>query len=176
MNVQSLKVSDLLEYEFNNRIHTKEQVDLIARSIKDFGFNQPIVIDEKRVVLVGHGRLLAAKTLGLSEVPCLQVTGLSDQQKSAYRILDNKLQNDSQWDFNNLELELGSLEDNGYDLFAWGLDKLIHKELPDMEPEEQEQAEASEFLIEVSCMSLGHQQDLLTKLEADGLKCKPVTK
>lgn len=118
-------VDALIPYAFNNRTHPEAQVDLIANSIKEFGFNQPIVIDEDNVILVGHGRLLAAKKLGLETVPTFQVTGLTEAKKKAYRILDNKLQNDSEWDFANLELELGQLEELGFELAPWGLDTLI---------------------------------------------------
>lgn len=122
--MDKIKIEKLIPYEFNNRNHSEQQVDRIANSIKEFGFNQPIVIDESNIVLVGHGRLAAAHKLGLKEVPVLIKKDLSETQKKAYRILDNKLQNDSTWAFDNLELELGFLEDNGFELEPWGLDEL----------------------------------------------------
>lgn len=124
MKILNILISSLIPYEFNNRNHDQQQVDRIANSIKEFGFNQPLVIDESNIILVGHGRLAAAQKLGLKEVPVLKVENLSEVQKKAYRILDNKLQNDSTWSFNNLELELGFLEDEGFDLPSWGLDEL----------------------------------------------------
>lgn len=124
MKIEEIETDLVIPYEFNNRIHNETQVNRIANSIKEFGFNQPIVIDESNIILVGHGRLLAAKKLGLEKVPVLKLINLLETQKKAYRILDNKLQNDSTWDFNNLELELGFLEDNGLDFKAWGLDEL----------------------------------------------------
>lgn len=124
MQIKTINPENLIEYSFNNRIHSDEQIDLIANSIKEFGFNQPIVVDEDNIILVGHGRLKAAKKLGLTEVPYLKVEGLSETQKKAYRILDNKLQNDSTWDFANLNIELPALEADGFDLEAWGLDEL----------------------------------------------------
>lgn len=117
-------ISTIEPYEFNNRRHDEQQIERIAKSISEFGFTQPIVVDESGVILVGHGRLFAAQKLGLSTVPVVELTGLNDEQKRAYRILDNKLQNDSTWDFNNLDLELGWLEDQGFDLQDWGLDAL----------------------------------------------------
>lgn len=125
--MQLKKTSGIIPYEFNNRNHSEQQVDRIANSIKEFGFNQPIVIDESNIVLVGHGRLSAAHKLGLKEVPVLIKKDLSETQKKAYRILDNKLQNDSTWSFDNLELELGFLEDNGFELEPWGLGDLLIK-------------------------------------------------
>lgn len=122
--MQNKPIAQIIPYEFNNRNHSEEQINRIANSIQQFGFNQPIVIDESNVVLVGHGRLHAAQKLGLKEVPVLIKGDLSETQKKAYRILDNKLQNDSTWSFDNLELELGFLEDNGFELEPWGLDDL----------------------------------------------------
>lgn len=140
MKIETAKIGDLIPYEFNNRVHGEEQVDRIANSIKEFGFNQPIVVDESNIILVGHGRLAAAKKLKLKDVPILRKAGLSETQKKAYRILDNKLQNDSTWDFNNLELELGFLEDNGLDLESWGLD-----DLRDLFPEPEVEVTEDDF-------------------------------
>lgn len=134
MNIETLGIDKIYPYEFNNRNHSVNQIDLICKSIKQFGFNQPIVIDENGIVLVGHGRLLAAKTLGMKEVPVLKVFNLSEEKKRAYRILDNKLQNDSTWDLNNLELELGALEDGGFDLPEWGLEQLQNMFTKEEEP------------------------------------------
>lgn len=127
MQIEYLSTSSLIPYEFNNRNHDDTQIQRIAKSITEYGFNQPIIIDENRVVLVGHGRLLAAKLLRLKEVPVIQLSNLNETKKRAYRILDNKLQNDSTWAFNNLELELDALEDAGFDLSEWGLDAIIPK-------------------------------------------------
>lgn len=124
MKIEDMNIGDLRPYEFNNRKHDKKQVDRIAKSIKEFGFNQPIVIDENNEILVGHGRLLAAQVLKLETVPVLKREGLSEKEKRAYRILDNKLQNDSTWYFDNLNLELDWLEDSDFDLGEWGLDEL----------------------------------------------------
>jgi DNA modification methylase len=144
MKTQEIEISKLIPYEFNNRNHNEEQVNRIANSIKEFGFNQPIVIDESNIILVGHGRHLAALKLGLKEVPVLIKSGLSEAQKKAYRILDNKLQNDSTWSFDNLELELGFLEDNGFELEPWGLDELrglFDQEDPEVEDDEFDESE-----------------------------------
>lgn len=137
MNIQQLDVCICIPYEFNARNHDQTQIDRIANSIKEFGFNQPIVIDENNIILVGHGRWLAAKKLGLAKIPVLKKIGLTEVQKKAYRILDNKLQNDSTWNFNNLELDLGWLEDNGSDLKQWGLSNYLHLDF-DPIPEDNE--------------------------------------
>lgn len=124
MKIEQKDPNNLIEYAFNNRVHSDDQVDMIANSIKNFGFNQPIVIDEDNIILVGHGRLRAAKKLGLSHVPVLQLKDLDEVKKRAYRILDNKLAADSEWSAEGLNIELPWLESEGFDLEAWGLDEL----------------------------------------------------
>lgn len=124
MNITQRALSDIVPYPLNPRMHSQKQVDRIANSIKEFGFNQPIVVDEEGICIVGHGRLLAAKKLELALVPVVEVRHLSDAQKKAYRVLDNKLQNDSDWSLENLELELEAIEKGGISLGDWGLDEL----------------------------------------------------
>ena len=175
MDIESKKLSSLIMYDFNNRNHDQKQIDLIANSIKEFGFNQPIVIDESNIILVGHGRLLAAQKLGLKEVPTLQLKDLTETQKKAYRILDNKLQNDSTWSFDNLELELGFLEDNGFDLSAWGLDSLKDINLETDKTDSENVEISNNFRIEILCMSEGHQQEIYEKLQKEGLECRLLT-
>lgn len=144
MKIEYFKTESLIPYEFNNRNHNEEQINRIANSITQFSFNQPIVIDESNIILVGHGRHLAAKKLGLKEVPVLVKKDLSETQKKAYRILDNKLQNDSTWSFDNLDLELGFLEDNGFELEPWGLGDLrdlFDQEEPEVSDDEFDESE-----------------------------------
>lgn len=124
MKVEEIETDNLIEYAFNNRVHSPGQVDRIANSILEFGFTQPIVIDEDNVVLVGHGRLAAAKKLSLTKVPVVQLSDLSETQKRAYRILDNKLQNDSEWNYDNLKIEMDLLAQADYPVDDWGLTDL----------------------------------------------------
>lgn len=131
--VTLIAIEKIIPYEFNNRIHDEKQIDHIANSINEFGFNQPLVVDEKNILIVGHGRLLAAKKLNLELVPVIIKTDLNETQKKAYRILDNKIQTESTWDFGNLELELNSLTELGFQLTEWGLEDII--------PENKEDAE-----------------------------------
>lgn len=124
MKIEQVPIESVKPYPKNNRLHSEVQIDMIARSISEFGFNQPLVIDEKNEILVGHGRLLAAKKLGLPMIPVHKVSGLTPVQKRAYRILDNKLQNDSNWDFEALKIEFDYLIDSELDLERWGLNIL----------------------------------------------------
>ena len=118
MEIKELPVKDLVAYEKNTKIHTAEQVETIANSIKQFGWKQPIVIDKNGVVVVGHGRLEAAKKLKLKKVPCVVADDLTDDEIRAYRIADNKA-NESEWDFGLLEAELNEI---GIDMSAFGLE------------------------------------------------------
>lgn len=114
------KVSDLIPYVNNSRTHSDEQVLQVASSIKEFGFTNPVLIDDDGMIIAGHGRVLAAKKLKMDEVPCLVLSGLTEAQKKAYVIADNKLALNSGWDDELLKLELEGLSDLGFDLDILG--------------------------------------------------------
>jgi len=109
LRIEYLPVDALKPYSRNAKKHPDEQVDHIANSIREFGFRQPLVIDRDGVLVIGHGRLLAAKKLGLETVPCVRADDLTDEQIKALRLADNKT-NESGWDFAALEEELNELE------------------------------------------------------------------
>ena len=129
-----MKPTDLIPYEKNNKIHDDEQVERIANSIKEFWFIQPLVIDQDNVVIIGHGRLLAAKKLWLKEVPVVKKEDLTEKQVKKLRIWDNKL-NESPYDIENLKLEL---EDLWGDLSIWELHLEIEDVFPDLADKEEE--------------------------------------
>ena len=108
-----LSVAELKPYKYNSRRHPEGQVKALASAIKKFGFTQPIVCTEKKTILAGHGRYEAAKILGLNEVPVRIVSDLSDDEKKAYIIADNKIAEQSEWDQENLLHELNELQ--GFD-------------------------------------------------------------
>jgi len=108
-HVKDFPTSDIKPYSKNPRTRTKKQIELIAQSITEYGFNAPIVIDEDNVVINGHGRLQAAQHLGLQTVPVIQVSHLSEARKRAYRLADNKIAEMSQWDMELLGIELSEL-------------------------------------------------------------------
>ena len=109
MKIEELKIESIKPYEKNPR-KNDAAVDGVAESIKQFGFQQPIVIDSKGVIIAGHTRYKAAKKLGLATVPCVRADQLTKEQVKAYRILDNKLAEKSTWDFETLAEELKSFE------------------------------------------------------------------
>ena len=122
-------ISDLIPYANNARTHSDEQVAQIAASIKEFGFTNPILLDGTNGIIAGHGRLMAARKLGMDTVPCIQLSHLSDKQRKAYILADNRLAMNSGWDTQLLTLELKSLDDEGFDLEMLGFDA---KELSDL--------------------------------------------
>jgi len=119
--IQLLPIDTLKPYERNAKKHPKEQVERLALHIEAVGWDQPIVVDENMVVLKGHGRLLVAKKLKMTEVPCVVAEGLSEAQKKAVRLADNKLA-ESEWDLDLLKLETDDLALAGWDLEELGFD------------------------------------------------------
>lgn len=118
--ITTLQTSRLIPYARNSRTHSDEQVAQIAGSIKEFGFTNPILIDDKDSIIAGHGRLLAAQRLGIKDVPCIRLSHLTEAQKKAYVIADNKLALNAGWDFDMLKIELGDLKSDGFDLELTG--------------------------------------------------------
>jgi site-specific DNA-methyltransferase (adenine-specific) len=116
------KVSDLIPYALNSRTHSDDQVAQIAASIREFGFTNPILIDESNGLIAGHGRLLAARKLELEEVPSIVLSGLSDAQKRAYVIADNQLALNAGWDIERLKLEIDHLKSVDFDIDLLGFD------------------------------------------------------
>lgn len=119
MEVKSLKLDSITPYGKNAKKHDKRQINNVAESIKQYGFVQPIVVDRDGVIVIGHCRALAAKKLGMEEVPCVCVDDLTPEQVNALRLVDNK-SNESDWDFDLLAVELPGLDLSAFD-FDWGL-------------------------------------------------------
>lgn len=130
MNVQNRKLSELTPYPGNAKKHDKKQIANVAESIRQYGFVQPIVVDRNDVIIIGHCRALAAKKLGMDEVPCVSMDDLTPEQVNALRLVDNK-SNESDWDFDLLDEELSGLDLSAFD-FDWGLrDELNHSVIED---------------------------------------------
>jgi DNA modification methylase len=121
MQIQEVEVSKLIPYAKNSRTHSPEQVGQIAASIKEFGFRNPILVDGVGII-AGHGRLMAAQKLGLDKVPTIDCSDMSESQKKAYIIADNKLALNAGWDTAMLTIEMQELEDEGFDLTLLGFD------------------------------------------------------
>lgn len=138
-------VDSLIPYARNARTHSEEQVSRIAASIKEFGWTNPILIDGENGIIAGHGRVMAARKLGIIEVPTIELSDLTDTQKRAYILADNKLALDAGWDEELLSLELADLKDLDFDLGLTGfstdeLDELLAdaEEHPTEDPEAEQ--------------------------------------
>jgi len=117
---KAIPIRNISGYPRNARTHSHEQIAQLCASITQFGFTNPLLVDEADTLIAGHGRLLAAQKLGMGELPAIVVTGLSDAQKAALRLADNKLALNAGWDDALLRSELGDLRDVGFDLSLTG--------------------------------------------------------
>lgn len=122
MNIEKIEISALIPYARNARTHSDEQIAQIAGSIKEFGFNNPVLIDKDNGVIAGHGRLAAARKLNLKEVPCIRLEHLSETQRKAYILADNRIALNSGWETDLLSLELSELLEGGVSLESLGFD------------------------------------------------------
>ena len=120
--LEQIPVSDLVFYSKNSRTHSSEQVAQIAGSIQEFGFCNPVLIDAENSIIAGHGRVLAATRLKLETVPCIRLSHLTDAQKRAYVIADNRLALNAGWDIELLANELSDLHADDFDMSLLGFD------------------------------------------------------
>lgn len=141
--VQEVTLSKLIPYVNNAKIHSEEQVTKIASSIREFGFLNPVLIDKDFNIIAGHGRVMAAKKLDMTAVPCVFVEGLTEAQRKAYILADNKLGELAEWDMNLVTSELEALKDMDFDIDLTGF------ELPEIIPPEDEEVIEDEVPNEV---------------------------
>jgi hypothetical protein len=132
--IEALSVSDLIPYAKNSRTHSQEQVAQIAGSIREFGFTNPILIDANGTIVAGHGRVMAARKLGLEKVPCIRLGHLTPSQVRAYVIADNKLALNAGWDEAMLRSELDAIKEEGFEIGLTGfsddeIQALLHVEV-----------------------------------------------
>lgn len=122
LEVVYVETAQIIPYVNNPREHSEEQITHLAASIKEFGFTNPILIDETETVIAGHGRLMAAKRVGLEQVPTIMLKGLTEAQRKAYVIADNQMGLTSSWDDNLLKVTLQELNELDFDLtlLGWG--------------------------------------------------------
>lgn len=136
MKIENIKTADLIPYARNSRTHSESQVAQIAGSIREFGFTNPVLIDADNGIIAGHGRVMAAGKIGMKEVPCIRLAHLTDIQRRAYIIADNKLALNSGWDEEMLGLELADLREMDFDLGLLGFDDFAIEQF--LNPPEQE--------------------------------------
>ena len=140
--MQLISIDKLVPYVNNARTHSAEQILKLRSSLREFGFVNPIIIDREFNVIAGHGRLMAAKEEGIEEVPCVFVDYLTDAQKKAYILADNRMAMDAGWDEELLKIEMEELQNLGYDLGYTGFDE---KELADLFGVDDKEVKEDEF-------------------------------
>ena len=131
--IEKVKIDDLIPYINNAKVHSEDQITRISSSIREFGFLTPVLIDKDKNIIAGHGRIMAAKKLKIDAIPCVFVEGLTEQQRKAYILADNRLGELAEWDMDLVSSELDMLQDNDFDIDMFAF------ELPD--PEDDTSAE-----------------------------------
>ena len=174
LNIQYKPIKELKPYKKNakkhDKKHDKKQVEQIANSIKEFGFTQPVIIDENNEVVAGHGRILGAKKAGLKEVPTVCLSDLTEEQVKAYRLVDNKL-NESEWDFDLLDEELDLLtEEINMDLFGFEMfeEQTENKKKVEFEIKEK-------YEIHIICKDEKQMEQVYDEVKGYGQECKLVS-
>jgi ParB/RepB/Spo0J family partition protein len=168
-------IDQIRPYEINNKIHTEPEIEKLARSLDEFGWTQPICVDEHKIILAGHRRFFAAQKRGLTELPIVIKEGLTDEQKRSYRLIDNSLSAYPHWDYENINQEMFFLKSKDAkfvdDLLAEFLNKekfapntdptqassvVSEEELKKKEAQLAEQFKNSQVKFEVCCPECGN--------------------
>ena len=176
MEIVYKKVNELIPYINNSRTHSEEQVNQIVASINEFGFTNPLLIDEKDNIIAGHGRLLASKKLKMEEVPCIVLSGLTEAQKKAYIISDNKMALNAGWNEELLKIELENLKELDFDLELTGfceeeLGYILNDGEIEREDLSEKLCEKYEIII-IKCKDELSMQEAYEKLVEEGYECK----
>jgi ParB-like chromosome segregation protein Spo0J len=168
-SIEYVSLETLIPYANNARKHSDEQVAQIAASIREFGFNNPVLVGADNGIIAGHGRVLAARKLGLEAVPCLRLDHLTDTQRKAYILADNRLAElGGGWDKEMLEIELADLRDEQFDIDLTGFSETL-----DSEPEEKTEAKIiSCFEVVAECEHEQEQQMVYNLLSERRIKCR----
>jgi ParB family transcriptional regulator, chromosome partitioning protein len=167
LTIEYKKTGELIPYINNSRTHSEKQVQQVAASIKEFGFTNPILIDEGNGIIAGHGRLQAAQMLNLNEVPTITLEGLTEAQRKAYVIADNQLAMNAGWDLDALKVEVDRLTELDFNLDLLGFDDDLLKDLlstiePNFDPAtEEEQGQLDELDPKwIDCPHCGKEFDM----------------
>ena len=176
MKIQEIEIEKLIPYARNSRIHSDDQVAQIAASIKEFGWTNPILVDGEAGIIAGHGRLAAARKLGLKKIPVIELSHLSPTQKKALIIADNKLALNAGWDNDMLALEFEELNIEGFDLDLLGFDETEINKLNENENYDDEIKEVKDDgnrnLLLIETISEIELQKLFNELNERGFQCK----
>ena len=179
LKITQRKVADLIPYASNSRTHSDAQVAQIAASIREFQFTNPILIDGDNTIIAGHGRLLAARKLGMESVPAIVLDHLSKAQQRALVIADNQLALNAGWDIQLLKAEIEDLNLGGFDLELLGFDdKFLNTMFDEKIPETSiadEQSVDAVFEVAVTCKNEEEQERVFEMLTTEGFPCRILT-
>ena len=172
--IEKIGIEKLIPYAKNSRTHSDEQVAQIAASIKEFGFNNPVLIGEDDVIIAGHGRVMAARKIGLMEVPCIRLGHLTETQRKAYIIADNRLALNAGWDVDLLTIELKSLAEENFRLDLLGFDAQELAKMFDEVTEDplKEESYSEVFNVIVECKDEQEQEKVFNRLDSEGYTCR----
>ena len=177
LEIKYKSVDDLLPYARNSRTHSDAQVSQIAASIREFGFTNPVLIDEHGSIIAGHGRVMAARKLKLTEVPTITLSHLSETQRRAYVIADNKLALNAGWDDELLRLELFELKDLGFSLDLTGfvsseLNNLFDENSIESLPDEFDGEAGNKWQLLIEYENENQLAEAFETFKQQGLQCK----
>lgn len=170
-------VAELVPYARNSRTHSAAQINQIAASIKEFKFLNPVIIDGEGVIIAGHGRVMAAQKLGMTELPCIQANHLTEAQRRAYVIADNKLALNAEWNDELLRIELGDLSGLGFDLSLTGfnIDEInalsFDGALADVKHHDEVEDDDRDILL-IECTDENELELLFDEMQSRGFQCK----
>lgn len=160
MRIEKVNINDITMYENNAKEHPEWQIEQIKKSIQEFGFNDPIAIDEKGIIIEGHGRFLALKDLGYTEIEVIRLNHLTEEQKVAYSIAHNKLTMNTDFDLETLKYEINKLQNEEFDLSLLGFENIELEEILEeeevLELEEESEEKSGGERSELICPNCRH--------------------
>ena len=161
MVVKNKPVADLIPYARNARQHSDAQVAQIAASIREFGFLNPVIVDGDNGIIAGHGRVMAARKLGMDSVPTVEASHLTEAQKRAYILADNKLALNAEWDEDLLRIELGDIDASGFDLELTGfeLSEVENLTVGDIPESSSQEIDPDDYEMNTRCPRCGFEFD-----------------
>lgn len=176
LKITYLPLDKLLPYARNSRTHSDEQVAQIAGSIKEFGFTNPVLVDSDGGIIAGHGRVMAARKLGMDKVPTICLGHLTETQRRAYVIADNKLALNAGWDDALLRVEFAALQDADFDLSKMGFSGKEIADLLGVEDDSgddnDEPSDESKNLLLIECQGERELEKLFEEMQERGFTCK----
>jgi ParB-like chromosome segregation protein Spo0J len=176
LKIEYISIKDLIPYARNSRTHSDLQIAQIAASMQEFGWTNPVLIDKDGVIIAGHGRVMAGMKLNLETAPCIVLGNLTDTQKRAYVIADNKLALNAGWDAEMLSVELDTLRDEKFDLSLLGFENQEINDLigtpnipPELTQEDENEEESGNFIkLEFDEEHIEEAKSLVTFWEKQG--------